>query len=200
MVRGRGSAGTGARVDVDHRRHGIPQAGGTTRSAFSVVTGLRLASKAHQLSDGVSLSVATRNEYRPIDFSRCTSLPWTEDAGRRQRRASRTTCVQDQARSRDHHDTPPSKTRFRAKSCLPIALRRLVRPSECHPHPWFRLRRCRQRSQQGGLLDAIGRRRGEPGAQLGVDLGPKAFRRITWREGNEGLAKEAELPAFASVA
>ena len=41
------------------------------------------------------------------------------------------------------------------------------------------------------LLNAIGRRRGEPvGAQqLGVDLGRKAFRRITWRE--ERRARES---------
>ena len=159
------------------------------------------AGKVTNCQIGVSLSDRyARNEHVPIDFALYLPKSWTEDAGRRRggahpgRRG-----VQDQATiSRSSSLPPPSKTRFRAKSCLPIAftaspsdLRNVIRdlwlstsalPSTQSTRVW----RARP---------AIGRRRGEPvGAQqLGVDLGPKAFRRITWREGTRKQKKEAEL-------
>ena len=143
---------------------------------------------------GVSLSVATRNEHVPIDFALYLPKSWTEDAGRRQ-----------EARI-------PDDVVFKTKIDLAIDLiTRAVEDkipgevvlADCFYGVSSDLRNViRMYGLDFGvavnavtrvwLLDAIGRRRGEPvGAQqLGVDLGPKAFRRITWREGTKGSRKK----------
>jgi SRSO17 transposase len=143
---------------------------------------------------GVSLSVATRNEHVPIDFALYLPKSWTEDASRRQ-----------EARI-------PEDVVFKTKIDLAIEL--ITRAVEDEIPGEVVLADCfygvssdlRNVIRMYGLdfgvavnavtrvwlLDAIGRRRGEPvGAQqLGVELGPKAFRRITWREGTKGSRKK----------
>jgi SRSO17 transposase len=143
---------------------------------------------------GVSLSIATRNEHVPIDFALYLPKSWTDDAERRQ-----------EARI-------PDDLVFKTKIDLAIELiTRAVDDkipgevvlADCFYGVSSDLRNViRMYGLDFGvavnaltrvwLLDAIGRRRGEPvGAQqLGVDLGPKAFRRITWREGTKGLRKK----------
>ena len=187
--------------DVDHRRHGIFVKPGGPLGRRSKRQYTRLRRQGHQLSDRRQLQrrYAKRGNV-PIDFA--LYLPGSRgpmiavpDVVRR--RASRTTVAfktkLDPRRSSSL--PPPSKTRFRAKSCLPIAFTASSSgPSECHPHLCgfdFGVKPSTQSPGCGcSTRSAVGE--GEPvGAQqLGVDLGPKAFRRITWREGTKGTRKK----------
>ncbi len=148
------------------------------------------AGKVANCQIGVSLSIATRNEHVPIDFALYLPESWTEDASRR------------------HKARIPEDVVFKTK--IDLALDLITRAVEDEIPGEVVLADCaygvssdfRNVIRMYGLdfgvavnaltrvwlLDALGRRQGEPvGAQqLGVDLGAKAFRPITWRQGTKG--------------
>ena len=152
------------------------------------------AGKIANCQVGVSLSVATRNEHVPIDFALYLPESWTEDAGRRR-----------EARI-------PKDVVFKTK--IDLATDLITRAVEDGIPGEVVLADCfygvssdfRNVTRMYGLdfgvavnaitrvwvLDALGRRRGGPvGAQqLGLDLGAKAFRCITWRQGTKGDRKK----------
>jgi SRSO17 transposase len=139
---------------------------------------------------GVSLSVATRSEHMPIDFELYLPKSWTDDAARRE--AAHV----------------PEHVRFKTKPEL--ALDMIARavgdkiPGEVvlADTAFGDSNEFRQTVRVFGLdygvaikaptkvwcLDARGHRHGESlGVQdLGIRLGPRAFRRVTWREGTGG--------------
>ena len=139
---------------------------------------------------GVSLTIATRHEHVPIDFALYMPESWTEDAARRKK-----------ARV-------PFDLIFKTK--LDLALEMITRavddkiPGEIvlADAAYGASSEFRNTVRMFGLdlgvavtastkvwpLDRLDRRRGEPiGAQaLGMKLGRRAFRRLTWRLGPGG--------------
>jgi SRSO17 transposase len=145
------------------------------------------AGKVANCQIGVSLTVATRTQHVPIDFELYLPRSWTEDPQRRQ-----------QARIPEH-------VTFKTKPELALDL--IARALE-HKVPgdivltdsaYGESSDFRNTVRVFGLdygvsihaptkvwlLDALNRRRGEAIGvqQLGMNLGRRAFRRITWREG-----------------
>ena len=145
------------------------------------------AGKIANCQIGVSLTVATRTEHVPIDFALYLPTSWTDDPARRQ-----------EARI-------PDEVTFKTKPELALDL--IVRALEDEIPGEIVLTDSaygdssdfRNAVRVFGLdygvaihaptkvwlLDSVHRRRGEAIGvqQLGVDLGRRAFRRITWREG-----------------
>jgi SRSO17 transposase len=139
---------------------------------------------------GVSLTIATKHEHVPIDFALYMPKSWTDDVGRREK-----------ARV-------PEDLVFKTKPDLAIDL--ITRALEDRipgdivlvdaaygGSSDFRntvrifgldLGVAVSAAMKVWLLDKIDRRHGPPltAQQLGVDLGPRAFRRLTWREGPGG--------------
>jgi SRSO17 transposase len=139
---------------------------------------------------GVSLTIATKHEHVPIDFALYMPESWTDDDVRR-----------DKARV-------PGNLVFKTKPDLALDLitravedkipgdivlvdaayggssdfRNTVRMFG------FDLGVAVSAATKVWLLDAIDRRHGPPltAQQLGVDLRPRAFRKLTWREGPGG--------------
>jgi SRSO17 transposase len=148
------------------------------------------AGKVTNCQVAVSLSIATRTEHLPIDFALYLPTDWMEDASRRK------------------VAKVPEEMRFQTKIELALGMiEQAVRdgiPGEIvladsaygESHVFRETVRSLGLDYAVGVhaptkvwcLDARDRRRGEAiGVQaLGVDLGPKAFRRITWREGTGG--------------
>lgn len=148
------------------------------------------AGKTTNCQIGVSLSVATRTAHVPIDFELYLPKSWTEDAKRRAEAKI------------------PAEVKFETK--IDIALKMIERaiaadlPGEVlladsaygESHIFRETVRLLGLDYAVGihgptkvwLLDAAGRRHGEAvsAEQLGVALGPHAFRRVTWREGTGG--------------
>lgn len=145
------------------------------------------AGKIANCQIGVSLSISTRTEHMPIDFALYLPKSWTEDPARR--KAARI----------------PDDVVFKSKIELAIDLisqavddkvpGEIVLADSAYGDSTDFRNVIRMYGLDIGvaikaltkvwLLDAAGRRNGDPiGVQaLGVDLGPKAFRRITWRNG-----------------
>lgn len=139
---------------------------------------------------GVSLTVATRHEHVPIDFALYMPRAWTEDAERRKK------------------SKVPVDLLFKTKPELALELiSRAVEdqiPGEIvlvdcayGSSSEFRnaVRGCGldfgvavQANTKVWALDKLGRRRGEPVSvqELGIKLGRRAFRRLTWRVGSGG--------------
>lgn len=148
------------------------------------------AGKITNCQVAVSLSVATRTEHVPIDFALYLPSVWMDDPARR-----------------NAAKVPPDM-QFQTKIDLALGmLEQAVRdgiPGEIvladsaygESHLFRETVRLLGLDYAVGVhaptkvwcLDARGRRKGEPiGVQaLGVTLGPKAFRRLTWREGTGG--------------
>ena len=148
------------------------------------------AGKIANCQIGVSLSIATRTEQVPIDFELYLPKVWTQDGARRKR-----------ARI-------PDDIRFMTK--LELAGEMIGRAIEAGipgevvlaDSAYGRSHEFREAVREFGLdyavavdagtrvwvLDAKGRRRGEATRvdDLGAVLGPKAFRRITWRDATRG--------------
>lgn len=139
---------------------------------------------------GVSLSIATRTEQAPIDFDLYLPRSWTDDA--RKRRRARI----------------PKNVEFKTK---PELAQEMIRRAAAAGVPgevvladsfYGRSHEFRETVRECGLdyavavdadthvwaVDARGRRRGQAVEvrQLGVALGPRAFRKLTWRDGTHG--------------
>lgn len=148
------------------------------------------AGKIANAQAGVSLSIATRSEHVPIDFALYLPTSWTDDPARRR-----------EARI-------PADIRFKTKTELAMDLiaramddkvpgQVVLADSAYGDSSDFRnvvrtfgldIAVAIKANTKVWLLDAAGRRRGEPiGVQeLGIELGAKKFRRTTWREGTSG--------------
>jgi SRSO17 transposase len=140
---------------------------------------------------GVSLSIATRTEQVPIDFELYLPVTWTEDHVRREAARipediefkTKTELAQDMLRRAKENGVPGDVVladawygrshEFR-EAIRALGLDYAVAVNPTHVRAW--------------LLDARERRRGEPmfAEDIGAALEPKAFRRITWREGTRG--------------
>ena len=145
------------------------------------------AGKIANCQIGVSLSVATRTEHLPIDFALYLPTSWTDDPAR---------CAAAKV---------PEGVGFQTKIDLALdMIERATRdglPGEIvladsaygESHLFRETVRLLGFDYAVGvhaptkvwLLDKAGRRRGDPiGAQqLGLELGRRAFRRVTWRKG-----------------
>lgn len=145
------------------------------------------AGKIANCQIGVSLSIATRSEHIPIDFALYLPKSWTEDLARRK-----------EARI-------PDDVVFKTKIELAIDLisqavddrvpgKIVLADSAYGDSIDFRnvnrlygldIGVAIKATTKVWLLDASGQRSGDPlGVQtVGVNLGAKAFRRITWRDG-----------------
>jgi SRSO17 transposase len=145
------------------------------------------AGKTTNCQVGVSLSVATRTAHVPVDFELYLPASWTENAERR---------VEAKI---------PEEVTFQTK--IELALKMIERaidaglPGEVlladsaygESHPFRETVRLLGLDYALGihaptkvwLLDAAGRRHGDAvsAEALGQALGPRAFRRVTWREG-----------------
>jgi len=139
---------------------------------------------------GVSLTIATRHEHVPIDFALYMPKSWTEDATRREKARVPddlvfktkpelaldliTRAVEDKIPG----DTVLVDTAYGNSS----EFRNTVRMYG------FDLGVAIQSTTKVWTLDKIERRHGEPLSvqDLGTKLGPRAFRRITWRVGTGG--------------
>jgi SRSO17 transposase len=148
------------------------------------------AGKIANCQVGVSLSVATRTEHLPIDFELYLPTTWTDDPERRTKAKI------------------PENLQFQTKIDLALGMmERAVRDGiagdilladsgygESHAFRdavrllGFDYAVGIHGPTQVWLLDTQERRRGVAiGVQeLGVQLGPRAFRRVTWREGTGG--------------
>lgn len=145
------------------------------------------AGKIANCQIGVSLSIATSNAHVPIDFELYLPESWTGDADRREK-----------ARI-------PEELAFKTKEQLAIGMmERAVAdgiPGDIVlADSWYgrgaafrdAIRRLGKDYAVGinssltmWVLDALDRRRGEPltAKEIGLSLGPRAFRRVTWRPG-----------------
>ena len=150
---------------------------------------------------GVSLSVATRTEHLPIDFALHLPTSWTEDPARRA--AAR---IPEELRFQTKIEQALGMIERAVQDGLPGEI---VLADSAHGESSL----FRETVRLHGLDDAVGvhaptkvwcldkseRRRGEAiGAQdLGVALGPRAFRRVTWREGTGGELSMARFDRSA---
>lgn len=145
------------------------------------------AGKVANCQIGVSLSVATSHAHVPIDFELYLPESWTDDPDRR-----------DEARI-------PSELTFKTKEQLAIGMMERAAadgvPGDIVlADSWYgRGAAFREAARRLGkdyavginsnltlwVLDARDRRRGEPrtAKDIGLSLGPHAFRRVTWRTG-----------------
>lgn len=161
------------------------------------------AGKIANCQIGVSLCVATATEQVPIDFELYLPQRWTDDPVRRER-----------ARI-------PESITFKTK--IDLALDMITRAVEDQVPGknvladafYGRSSVFRETVRLFGLdyavavdavtrvwlLDVSGRRRGDPIAvqQLGIELGPKAFRRLTWRDGTRPNKKLSSRFLFRRV-
>jgi SRSO17 transposase len=161
------------------------------------------AGKIANCQIGVSLCIATATEQVPIDFELYLPQTWIDDAGRRKR-----------ARI-------PESITFKTK--IDLALDMITRAVEdklpgqnvLADAFYGRSSVFRDTVRVFGLdyavavdsvtrvwlLDAIGRRRNDSitAQQLAVDLGPSAFRRLTWRDGTRPNKKLSSRFLFRRV-
>jgi SRSO17 transposase len=145
------------------------------------------AGKTANCQVAVSLSVATRTQHLPIDFALFLPESWIEDAERR------------------HKTRIPTETTFKTKHDLALGMIEQAAREEIpgriiladsfygHSRPFreavallgFDYGMAIYASDKMWSLDRRGRRQGDPrtAKEIALALGPKAFRRCTWREG-----------------
>jgi SRSO17 transposase len=145
------------------------------------------AGKTTNCQVAVSLTVATASHHVPIDFALFLPESWTKDAQRRSK-----------ARV-------PAETVFKTKHELALELMEQAARDEIpgdvvladsfygHSRPFrenvrllgFDYAMAIYATDKMWTLDRRGRRRGDPrtAKDIALDLGPRAFRRFTWREG-----------------
>jgi SRSO17 transposase len=139
---------------------------------------------------GVSLTIGTRHEHVPIDFALYLPVSWTEDAVRREKAK-----VPDDLVFKTKPDLALDLITRAVEDKIPgdivlvdaayggsSVFRNAVRMFG------FDLGVAVSASTRLWLLGKNDRRHGDPHAaqDIGVKLGPRAFRRITWREGAGG--------------
>ncbi len=139
---------------------------------------------------GVSLTIATKHEHVPIDFALYMPRSWTDDPNRRTKarvpaeltfKTKPELALELITRAVDDEipgDIVLADAAFGASSEFRNAVRVFG----------LDIGVAVTATTKVWLLDALERRRGAPvGAQdLGVELGPRAFRRLTWRVGPGG--------------
>jgi SRSO17 transposase len=140
---------------------------------------------------GVSLSIATPTEQVPIDFELYLPKSWTEDPERCKAARipdtmvfkTKTELAQDMLRRAKKNGIPGDVVLADAWYGRSHEFRETVRALELDYAVGVD-----PANMRVWLLDARDRRRGEPivVAEVGASLQPKAFRRITWREGTRG--------------
>ncbi len=145
------------------------------------------AGKIANCQIAVSLSIATATEHVPIDFALYLPKSWADDPARRKAARIPDTVVfktkielaTDLITQAVDDGIPGEVVLVDAAYGVSASLRNVIRMYGLDYGVAVSAR------TQVLLLDAAGEASGDPlGAQaLGVDLGSKAFRRITWREG-----------------
>lgn len=145
------------------------------------------AGKIANCQIGVSLCIATRTEHVPIDFELYLPKSWTEDPARRQEAR-----IPDDLVFKTKIDLAIDLITRAMDDKLPgeIVLVDSAYGDSCDLRNVIRmygldLGVAIKATTKVWLLDATERRRGDPIGvqQLGIQLGVKAFRRITWRKG-----------------
>lgn len=139
---------------------------------------------------GVSLTVATRHEHVPIDFALYMPKSWTEDAARRKKAR-----VPDDLVFKTKPDLALDLITRAVEDKIPGEI--VLVDAAFGNSGDFRntvrmygldLGVAIQASTKVWALDKIDRRHGPPlsAQELGIKLGRRAFRRLTWREGPGG--------------
>jgi len=145
------------------------------------------AGKIANCQIGVSLSIATQTEHLPIDFALYLPKDWTAD-GERRREAripddvvfkTKIELAIDMITRAVEDKVPGEVVLFDAAYGVSADLRNVVRMYGLD------IGAAVSASTKVRLLDQAGHAEGDAVGvqQLGLELGPKAFRRITWREG-----------------
>ncbi|MGA7119640.1 MAG: IS701 family transposase [Polyangiaceae bacterium] len=150
---------------------------------------------------GVSLTIATQHEHVPIDFALYMPKSWTEDSVRRDKARvpedlvfkTKTDLALDLITRAVEDKVPGDIVLVDAAYGGSSDFRNTVRMFGLD------LGVAVSAATRVWLLDKVDRRNGPPltAQQLGVDLGCRAFRRLTWREGPGG--KLASRFAFRRV-
>jgi SRSO17 transposase len=145
------------------------------------------AGKIANCQIGVSLSVATRTEHVPIDFELYLPRCWTEDAARREEARipadivfkTKTELAIDLVTRAVEDKVPGEIVLVDAAYGDSSDLRNVIRIYGLDIGVAIR------GTTKVWLLDSTEALQGAPVAaqQLGIQLGPNAFRRITWRDG-----------------
>jgi SRSO17 transposase len=139
---------------------------------------------------GVSLTIATRHEHVPIDFALYMPVSWTDDAARRKKAR-----VPDDVMFKTKPDLALDLITRAVEDKIPgeIVLVDAAYGNSSDFRNTVRmygldLGVAVQATTKVWLLDKIDRRRGDPlsAQDLGVELGRRAFRRLTWRVGPGG--------------
>ena len=145
------------------------------------------AGKTASCQIGVSLSVTTRTEHLPIDFRLFLPESWMEDPERR-RKAK----IPEEMTFETKHDLALGMIEQAARDQIPGTIV-LADSFYGHSRPFreavsllgFDYGMAVYASDKMWTLDRRGHRRGDPrtAKEIALDLGSKAFRRCTWREG-----------------
>ena len=145
------------------------------------------AGKTANCQVAVSLSITTRTQHLPIDFALFLPESWTEDAERRQKARIPADTV-----FKTKHDIALGMIEQAALDKIPGTIV-LADSFYGHSRPFreavsllgFDYGMAIYASDKMWTLDRRGHRQGEPrtAKEIALALGPKAFRRCTWREG-----------------
>jgi len=145
------------------------------------------AGKTANCQVAVSLSVTTRTQHLPIDFALYLPEVWTEDAERRQKVRIPLDTV-----FKTKHDIALDMIEQAARDGIPGTIL-LADSAYGHSRPFreavkllgFDYGVAIYASDTMWTLDRHGHRRGDPrtAKEIAHALGPKAFRRCTWRQG-----------------
>jgi SRSO17 transposase len=145
------------------------------------------AGKTANCQVGVSLSIATRTEHLPIDFALFLPESWIDDPERR-RKAK----IPEEATFKTKHELALGLMEQAARDKIPGTIA-LADSFYGHSRPFreavhllgFDYGMAIYLSDTMWVLDRRDHRRGElrSAKKIAQDLGPKAFRRCTWREG-----------------
>jgi SRSO17 transposase len=148
------------------------------------------AGKITNCQIGVSLSIATRTEHMPIDFKLYLPKSWTEDPARRKEARipdevlfkTKIELAMDLITEAVEDEIPGEIVLMDSAYGESTELRNVIRMYGLD------LGAAVKAPTLVWLLDQEGQTEGKPiGVQkLGIELGPKVFRRITWREGTSG--------------
>ncbi len=147
------------------------------------------AGKTANCQVGVSLSVTTPTEHLPIDFALFLPESWTEDPERRLKAK-----IPEEATFKTKHDLALEMIEQAARDEIPGKII-LADSFYGHSRPFretvhllgFDYGMAIYSNDKMWLLDRREHRRGEPrtAKEIALDLGPKRFRRCTWRQGTK---------------
>jgi SRSO17 transposase len=145
------------------------------------------AGKTTNCQIGVSLSITTRTEHLPIDFALFLPASWTEDPERR-----REAKIPEELTFKTKHDLALGMIEQAARDQIPGTIV-LADSFYGHSRPFreavgllgFDYGMAVYATDKMWTLDRRGHRQGDPRSAKDIarDLGPKAFRRCTWRGG-----------------